>query len=88
MVQDRDYEDKCHDDTLGITDYIVIDISDEEEETDEADFEEVDSCECLVDGRGKPESTAVNVAGADDVDEIILDDDPEEGEGYEDEGED
>lgn len=88
MIQDRDHEDKGHDDTLGIADYVVVDVADEEEETDEADFEEVDAGEGLVDGGGKPERTAVDVAGAHDVEKVVFDDHPEEREGYEDEDED
>lgn len=53
-------------------------VTDKEKETDQTNLHEVQTSECLVDCAWEEESASIDVTGSNDVEDIVLYDDPEQ----------
>ena len=67
MIDNGAYQSNDHDDSLCITSHVAINISDQEEQPDEADFKKVETSKCLVDCMWEEECATIDVARTNNV---------------------
>ena len=81
MVTCCDHKSHRHDHALGFTCRVILDILNEKEKTNQADFHEVKPRKGLIDRNWEEQSASIDVASANDVEQIVFDHNPEETEG-------